>query len=320
VAQLTARAVPTCWYHAVDRDLDRLGRTQHGILSFDDLLMHGVIHEGISRRARTNSLIRVYPGIYRMPGAPATWQQALWAAKKWAGDDCVFSHRSGLLLLGLAGATDRVVEMTVTRRIRSPSRRLLLHYTRRDPFVGAIEINGLPVTSAGRAVLDSAAVARKWQVEAALDDALRRKLFTVDDMWRILARSGGRGRKGSALLRALLEERSDGRARSHSLLEIKLDGVLRNSAVPAYFRQFEVMTKSGVPADVDFAWPEAKLAVEVDGYRWHAGRRQWQSDLDRQNALAEVGWLVLRFTWYDVVSRPEYVVRTILEAYRQRVA
>jgi very-short-patch-repair endonuclease len=244
----------------------------------------------------------------------------LWAAKKWAGDDCVFSHRSGLLLLGLAGATDRVVELTVTRKIQSPDRRIHLHYTCRDPFVDAIEVEGLPVTSAGRTVLDCAAVAYKWQVEAALDDGLRSKLFTVEDMWRILARSGGRGRKGSALLRALLEQRSDGRARSHSKLEIKLDGVLRNAAVPRYFRQFEVMTRSGVPADVDFAWPEAKLAVEVDGYRWHSGRQQWQNDLERQNALAEVGWLVLRFTWYDVMSRPEYVVRTILEAYRQRVA
>jgi very-short-patch-repair endonuclease len=301
------------------RELDRIGKRQHGILSFDDLIAHGLIREGINRRVKTNSLIRLYQGVYRMPGAPETWQQALWAARKWAGADCVFSHRSGLLLLGMAGATDRVVEMTVTRRIRSPSERLLLHYTRRDPFVDAIEIEGLPVTSAGRTILDSAAVARRWQVEAALDDGLRRKLFSVDDMWRLLAKAGGRGRKGSALVRSLLEDRSDGRARSHSKLEIKLDGVLRNSSVPRYFRQFEVMTRSGVPADVDFAWPEAKLAVEVDGYRWHSGRQQWQSDLERQNALAEVGWLVLRFSWYDVVSRPDYVIRTILETYRDRV-
>jgi len=301
-------------------ELDRLAKSQHGILSFDDLREHGLGPESINRRVKAASLIRLYRGIYRSRGAPETWQQALWAAKKWAEGDCVFSHRSGLLLIGLAGATDRVVEMTVTRKIRSPDPRLLLHFTRRDPFVGALEIDGLPVTSAGRTILDSAAVAYRWQVEAALDDALRRKLITVEDMWRMLARAGGRGRKGSALLRALLDERSDGRARSHSLLEIKLDRLLRSAAVPSYFRQFEVMTRSGVPADIDFAWPEAKLAVEVDGYRWHSGRQQWQNDMQRQNALAEVGWLVLRFSWYDVHNRPEYVIRTILEAYRQRVA
>ena len=300
--------------------MDALGRTQHGIYSYDDLLNEGLHPDAIARRVNAGSLIRIYERVYRSSGSPETWQQALWAARKWAGADCVFSHRSGLLLMGLAGATDRVVELTVTRRIRSPDPRIILHYTRRDPFVGAIEIDGLPVTSAGRTILDSAAVAYRWQIEAALDDALRRKLITVNDMWRILVKSGGRGRKGSALLRALLEERSDGRARSHSRLEIKLDGILRNSTVPRYFRQFEVMTRSGTPADVDFAWPEARLAVEVDGYRWHSGRQQWQNDMQRQNALAEVGWLVLRFSWYDVTNRPEYVIKTIMEAYRQRVA
>jgi very-short-patch-repair endonuclease len=304
----------------VNGELDRLGKSQHGILSFDDLLAHGLTPEAINRRVKSNSLVRLYRGIYRSSGAPETWQQTLWAARKWAGAECVFSHRSGLLLLGLAGATDRVVEMTITRRIRSPDRRLLLHYTRRDPFADAVEIEGLPVTSAGRTILDSAAVARRWQVEAALDDGLRRGLLSVDDMWRLLGRTGGRGRKGSALMRSLLEDRSDGRARSHSKLEIKLDRLLRNSPVPRYFRQFEVMTRSGVPADVDFAWPEAKLAVEVDGYRWHSGRQQWQSDMERQNALAEVGWLVLRFSWYDIVSRPDYVISTILKTYRSRVA
>jgi len=305
---------------SIEHDLDRIARPAHGILSSDDLYECGLTHSGIDRRVKAAQLIRVYHGIYRLPGTPYTWRQALWAAMKWAGDDAVFSHRSGLVLIRLAGATDRVVEVTVTRKIKSPDPRLILHYTCRDPFVDAIEIEGLPVTSAGRTILDSAAVAFRWQVEAALDDALRRKLITVDDMWRILAKSGGRGRKGSALLRRLLDERSDGRAHSHSLLEIRLDRLLRKSAVPPYFRQFEVMSRSGVPADVDFAWPEAKLAVEVDGYRWHSGRQQWQSDMERQNALAEVGWLVLRFSWYDVTRRPQYVVRTILEAYRQRVA
>ena len=305
---------------SIEHQLDRVARPAYGVLSWADLYECGLTHSGIDRRVRTGGLIRVYHGIYRLPGTPYTWRQALWAAKKWAGDDAVLSHRSALLLIGLAGATDRVVEMTVTRKLQSPDHRLLLHYTCRDPFSNAIEVEGLPVTSTGRTILDSAAVAYKWQVEAALDDALRRELITVQDMWRILARSGGRGRKGSALLRQLLEERSNGRARSHGLLEIKLERVLRHSAVPAYFRQFEVMTRSGVPADVDFAWPEAKLAVEVDGYRWHSGRQQWQSDMQRQNALAEVGWLVLRFSWYDVTKRPEYIISTILEAYRLRVA
>src|SRR5918996_3243615 len=162
--------------------LDLIGRRQHGILSLDDLLSHGLTREAVSRRVQKTSLIHVLPSVYRMSGSPYTWQQALWAARKWAGEDCVFSHRSGLLLLGMAGATDRVVEMTVTRKIQSPDPRILLHYTCRDPFADAIEVDGLPVTSAGRTVLDSAAVAYKWQGGGGLDHAPRPQLITIEGM------------------------------------------------------------------------------------------------------------------------------------------
>src|SRR5438270_9369463 len=45
-------------------------------------------------------------------------------------------------------------------------------------------------------------------------------------------------------------------------------------------------------ARVDFAFPAAKVAVEADGYRWHSGRAQWQQDLERRNALTNLGWRV----------------------------
>ena len=270
----------------------------------------GLSRQGISRRVRSGRLIPIYEGVFRSTGAPATWEQALWAAHAWARGECVFSHRSGLLLHRIAGSTDRVVEMTVTRKSRSPDPNLILHYTSRDPFEHARMKDGLPVTSVPRTILDAASVLKPWHVELALDDALRRGTLLVPDMWWMLERWGGRGCKGTKALRRLLEERSDGRARSQSTFEVVTDKLLVNSPLPPYFRQFEVMTKQG-PALIDFAWPEAKLGVEADGYRWHSGRQQWQNDMERQNALAEIGWLLLRFSWWDVTRRPNYVVETI---------
>jgi very-short-patch-repair endonuclease len=298
---------------------DAFASRQHGILSYGDLLEFGFTPEGINRRVKAGSLVRIYHGVYRLPGAPATWEQKLWAAHKWVGEGAVFSHRSGLLLQQLAGASEHVVEMTARRKMRSPDPRLIVHWSRTDPLVGACTVHGLPVTSVPRTIVDIASVARPWNVEAALDHALRFNLVSVPAMWTELERSGGKGRKGSGVVRGLLEDRSDGAARSHSKLEIKLDRLLRTSQLPPCFRQFEVMTLVGVPADVDFAWPEVKLAVEADGYKWHSGRKQWQDDMARQNALAEVGWLVLRFSWYDVTQRPGYVIRTIREAYARRL-
>jgi len=51
---------------------------------------------------------------------------------------------------------------------------------------------------------------------------------------------------------------------------------------------------------VDFAYPELKYAIEVDGYEFHTGLREFRHDRVRQNDLVDLGWTVHRFTWTDV--------------------
>jgi very-short-patch-repair endonuclease len=153
----------------------------------------------------------------------------------------------------------------------------------------------------------------------ALDHALRKGGVTVTDLWSTLIEEGGRGCAGARRLRELVQARDDGKARSHSDLEILLDRLLAGSTLPPFQRQFEVVTREGIPAHIDFAWPEARLGVESEGFDVHMRRLQWQSDMARQNALAQVGWLLLRFSWYDVTRRPEYVLETIATTLAMRL-
>jgi very-short-patch-repair endonuclease len=50
---------------------------------------------------------------------------------------------------------------------------------------------------------------------------------------------------------------------------------------------------------LDFAWPELKIAVEVEGGIWTGGRHTNASgfikDLEKYNALALAGWRLFRF-------------------------
>jgi len=63
-----------------------------------------------------------------------------------------------------------------------------------------------------------------------------------------------------------------------------------------------------IRADVLFR--RERLILEVDGFEAH-GRRQFQADRTRQNALVAAGYAVLRFTWWDLVDRPADVARQV---------
>ena len=62
---------------------------------------------------------------------------------------------------------------------------------------------------------------------------------------------------------------------------------------------------------VDFCFEAVRLVVEVDGARWHPDPAR---DRSLDNALARLGWRVLRFTWAEVVHRPEEVLAAVRTA------
>jgi hypothetical protein len=70
-------------------------------------------------------------------------------------------------------------------------------------------------------------------------------------------------------------------------------------------------------ARVDFQFDHGVIA-EVDGHRFHATRAQRQRDHERRNALIRLGTCILVFTYEDVRDRPQYVVRELRAALRDR--
>ena len=93
--------------------------------------------------------------------------------------------------------------------------------------------------------------------------------------------------------------------------EAALKAALARAEIPYSFQH---STRSGYI--IDFAFPEARLAVEVDGSAWHSSPRQRSRDGLRTHRLKLDGWTVVRFHADLVVRSPDVVVAALKERLR----
>lgn len=256
---------------------------------------------------------RVFRGVFRVRGTPATWDSRLMAACLFAGEGAAVSHDSAASLMGLMDAKGApLIHISVPRSGRRGSDGIVIHNVRDLQPLDIMKFkNVLPVTNATRTLIDISCTSDFESLELMLDEALWKGLTRLSRLkWRL--NTIGHGREGVAVLRELVEERV-GQPLLQSRLETKFLRLVRNARVRLPVRQFEVVL-AGRRAYIDCAYPDRMLAIELDGYRFHYGQVRFQRDRERQNALTNLGWRILRFTWKDVTERQEEVVRQLREA------
>jgi hypothetical protein len=100
---------------------------------------------------------------------------------------------------------------------------------------------------------------------------------------------------------------------SESAMETRLRLLLVLAGLPPPTVQHPVTDPNArVLGWLDLAYPQARLGIEYDG-KEHFDPERTMRDKRRDGAMAEVGWLVLRFTKTDVLARPD---RTVLRVRR----
>jgi very-short-patch-repair endonuclease len=293
------------------KELDHLGRSQYGLSTRDQLLpMLGA--DRLQRLLAAERLEVVHPTVYRHAGAPVTPEQRLLAAVLAVGPEGLASHRSAAWLWRLL--PDRALpiepEITVPHPRMPRLRGVIVHRSLDLHAERASFTRGIPVTHPLLTVLHLGVVVGQEVLEDAVDLGLQRRMFTIAGLEALHGRFGRRGRNGAGVLRRLLDERALGADRPDGLLEPRMARLLRDRGLPQARFQYEVAV-GGRRYFIDFAYPDVKLAIEVDGYATRSSPRALQRHLDRQNDLVEAGWTVLRFTWSDVVRRPAMVARRI---------
>jgi len=214
------------------------------------------------------------------------------------GERAVASGLAAAWWHGLTRFAPDTVEVTVPRdsngRRRDGSR-----VRRRDLAPSdVVERNGLRVTTLALTVIEAAV--RRGGGAKLMDGALQRHV-DLRQLWRAHLRN--KGRYGSPAARRLLQAASDGARSEAERLLVKL---LKEAGISGWKTNYPIGEYK-----VDFAFPKAKVVIETDGWAFHSDAEAFVKDRQRQNAIALLGWQVLRFTWLDLTVYPQRVISLI---------
>ena len=110
--------------------------------------------------------------------------------------------------------------------------------------------------------------------------------------------------------RLLLDVQLDARGRA-AQDDAQLARRRRLAALQGLLQQTKERVRMRLRYVIDIAFPEAKLAVEIDGWAWHMAVDRFRADRHKGNALVRARWDLLRFTWHDLDGRPESVFAEI---------
>jgi hypothetical protein len=163
-------------------------------------------------------------------------------------------------------------------------------------------------------VIDLGAVLPIDQLEEALDSAIRKGLVDLRALTERHAAIRRSGRNGVGPLAQLLETRDALENVPQSVLERRMLRLLGRAGLPRPECQVRVRRSDGRVAYLDFAYSRTRVGIELDGMAWHSTATQRQRDHQRQNEVVIADWTILRFTYADVMHRPEYVESVVRRA------
>jgi very-short-patch-repair endonuclease len=294
-------------------ELTRVAHRQYGVFSRSQAIGAGMTPKMIQLRLRKGLWEAVDWGVYGIAGAPPSWHKRLIAAC--LAGPAVASHRSAGLLWHFPCMPEEIVEVTAVRHLRRHAEDVIWHESYLLMPDQVTEIEGIQATGALRTFLDLAGVLNAHQLEAVCNDGIRRGLFIAFSALAELERLGPL-RRGAPVARAILESRRPGERPPESLLETRFLQLVRDADLPLPESQYELRA-GDTTMRVDFAYPQIKLAIELDGEEFHWGERADRRDTYRNNLLGSIGWRVLRFSWSDVHHRPHMVLSRLRPAISQ---
>ena len=250
----------------------------------------GLGRGAIAARLKQKRLHRIHRGVYavgyRLVSRVGWWMAAVLAC----GPDAVLSHRCAAALWGILEGWPTRVDLTVPSRLRTrdgirvrvaaiaPRR---AHRPRRHP-----------VTTVARTLLDLAADLQLHELNRVLERAEALRLSDRTPLVALIERHPRR--RGAANLRAAIR---DGirPAQTKSELERRFLTLVERAGLPLP-RANVWLQIGGQWMEVDCAWPNQRVIVELDSRAYHRTTAAFERDRKRDRTVQAAGWRPIRVT------------------------
>jgi hypothetical protein len=287
---------------------------QHWLVTLSDVRAAGGDHRAASRRVRAGIWETVDAGTYRLAAVPWSWEAGALAPILSLGPDAIASHACAAALHGVPGFGEGTPELSIPRARGGRLRIHAIVHTSTDlDRCNRVVLRGIPATDIERTVLDLARRTGPQRLARVIEWARREGLTTWDALIRTLARHARCGRPGIRRLRGVILANMHREEVTDSDFELLVIMSLVERGLPEPELHHKVFAADRFVAEVDLAYPDLKIAIELDG-RVHLREDVWERDLPRQNDLVLLGWTVLRFSWARFARDPDRVIGEIRAA------
>ncbi len=283
--------------HRSDAEIAALAGRQHGVASYRQLRALGLSARAIEGRVAAGHLHRVHRGVYAI-GHPSLSLRGHWMAAVLAGGaGAALSHRPAGAGWTLRAWTGRPA-VTVPSWRRSTDR-IDFHCSILPPDE-TTTLDGIPITTIPRTLLDLATVLDHDALVRALNEAEARRLADPLPLTALVDRH--QGERGTARLREALASTAVGRGVTVGALEERFARFLAAHSFPP------PLLNAAVDADgrnyvADCLWPKQRVIVELQSFAFHGTAAAMTRDAERTRHLTLAGFMVVYVTWAQLHDR-----------------
>jgi hypothetical protein len=303
------RRAPRRRHDWIDAELREAASKQFGLVDIEVIRRLAIKRTSIDRRIAVGLLIRCHRGVYRFATSTPTDRQRIAAARLAAGPSAVVMARSAAFIHGLKVPFALDVGVMPTKRINVSGVNIFrLGFHPSD----VVKVFGMPVTTVARTVVDLASQLRQAELESLVDEVLSNRVATMADL--VAATNRCAGQTGVGRLRIILCDRPGGTALFRSQRERDLHTCCEAAGIGG-IPNFAIVDAEGNDRVLDRAWPEQRIALDLDSFVWHTGKKAWAADRHRANASIASGWRMVVATDADAderFRRPIESVRALL--------